>query len=562
MPGQRSEQGEKRHTSWWDKLWVIALMAAASVAMTWPLADKLDVALNDYGDPLLNSWILWWDLKALTTSGLSLFNAPIFHPAALTLAYSEHMLVSAFTAAPFLWAGVGPLTAHNLVFLISFFLAGFGGFLLGYELTGSRAAGVVAGLGFAFAPFRFGHLGHLQILTAQYMPFTLLFLHRWLKGFGWGAAVAFGLFWLLQILSCGYHALFISLAVGLFLLYYAWQAGWWRSRRAWLQLAVVFVVVGLVVAPLFLPYVRVKEQMGFVRSLDLAAGFSARPWSYLAAPPANDLYGRFTEALLVPEGQLFLGLALSALAILGLWGGWKGRRLADEPSLSLSRPVDAGFYLLMAFIAFWASLGPDYGLYILFYELVPGFDSLRVPARLAVLVTLAWAALGAMGMAWLQRRLKAGALLSVGLAVLAGGLILVEGASAPINWLTIYKHPPLVYRWLKDQPGDAVVYEIPTMGFNQDQSRDARYLFWSTHHEKTLVNGYSGFFPKDYVELAAKAPELPDPAVLDLLRARGVKYLILAPQGIPARRAGGGAGPVQAKPGVGLALSQHLGLCL
>lgn len=515
--------------SWRHKLAVLGLMCLLSLIMTWPLGSAPRSLLNDFGDPLLNSWILWWDVKALTTPGLSLFNAPIFHPSPLTLAYSEHMLVNALLAAPVLLLGGDALLAHNLVFLASFVLCGLGAYLLAYELTGSRGAALIGALGFAFAPFRFGHLGHLQLQTAQFMPLALLYLHRWAKEPRWPQALLMGLFWLLQILSCGYYALFISLAVGLFLLYYGLREGWWRQGLRWRQMAVTVLAVGLVVLPLFWPYTQVKKDLGFVRSQDNAASFSALPWHYLAAPPANLLYGRLTAPLRGSEGELFLGLGLSGLALAGLLvRGRRPRAGAAGRAPWWRLPPDQAFYLLLALVAFWASLGPRWGLYALLYNLVPGFDTLRVPARLAVLVSLAWAMLAAWG--WRGLSLWGGwrewtrRLALAGLAF----LILLESCSLPVPWLTIYDTTPPVYQWLAGQAPGGVIFEVPTMGHMGDHARDARYLYWSTKHGQALVNGYSGFFPRDYQQLAAMAARLPEAGeLLPELRRRGARLLVL-----------------------------------
>ncbi|NJL50895.1 MAG: hypothetical protein HC909_04470, partial [Blastochloris sp.] len=66
--------------------------------------------------------------------------------------------------------GADAILASNFVFWLSFVLAGFGAYLLGWELTQNRGAALVCALAFAFAPYRFGHLGHLQMQTAHFMP--------------------------------------------------------------------------------------------------------------------------------------------------------------------------------------------------------------------------------------------------------------------------------------------------------------------------------------------------------------------------------------------------------
>ena len=69
------------------------LLVAAAIAVTWPLALHLANGVTDFGDPLLNSWILAWDAHALATSPRHLFDANIFYPESWTLAYSETLLL-------------------------------------------------------------------------------------------------------------------------------------------------------------------------------------------------------------------------------------------------------------------------------------------------------------------------------------------------------------------------------------------------------------------------------------------------------------------------------------
>jgi hypothetical protein len=512
--------------SWRWHLAVLAFFCLATLVMTWPLAPVMDFKVRDYGDPLLNTWILWWNVKALTTEGVSLFNAPMFHPSLLTLAYSEHMIITALAAMPLLLMGLKPLLVYNILFMLTFVVSGYGAYLLAHRLTQNRAAAVIAGLGFAFSAFRFGQLGHLQILAAHFMPFVLLYLHKWQHSGSWKHAFLFGLFWLLQVLSCGYHALFISLAVGLFMLYYGLMGRWWQQRRRILQLAVVAAGMSLFIAPLFQPYIEVKKQFGFTRDLGEMVYYSAQPQSYAATSPENLIYGELTKEWGEPEKQSMLGLILTALAVLGLIrarGKAGGLETGAKPWWLEKR--DPLFYGLLALMAFWASLGPMYGLYYLFYLVLPGFDNLRVPGRLAILVSLAWGVLAAYGAAWLMQRYQAKPwrrFLPLALAV----LVMLEAWHVPVGYANIWQEVPEVYKWLTSQPDEVVIYEIPTFDQEDDVSRDARYLYWSIWHQKRMVNGYSGYFPDYYRQLSKIARRLDFDRLLPKLRELGATHLI------------------------------------
>src|ERR1051326_446734 len=82
------------------ELAVAAFYVALTLYFTWPLAARLTTAVSDEGDPLLNAWILDWDCYALAHQPLHLFDAPIFVPGHLPLAYSENLLGVAIPLFP------------------------------------------------------------------------------------------------------------------------------------------------------------------------------------------------------------------------------------------------------------------------------------------------------------------------------------------------------------------------------------------------------------------------------------------------------------------------------
>jgi hypothetical protein len=551
-----------------------------AVVMTWPLAAGLthDVP-GDFGDPLFNAWVLSWDFTHL---GRGWWNANIFAPHPLALAYSEHLLPLAVQAWPIYAVTHNPLLCYNLLFLSTFVLSGFGMFLLGRELTGSDAAGFVAGLAFAFAPYRMSNIPHLQVLSSAWMPFVLFGLHRHFATGRVRPLIGAAAAWLLQNLSCGYYLLFFSPIVGLYIAWELTRRELWRDPRALARVAAAIAVVLAATAPFLLPYVELRN-LGFSpRSLTETRRFSADVYGYLTADPNLRLWGPVANAWPRSEGLLFPGLTILVLAAIGLSRSegtaetaknaeqdlmsqrslrtlrflllvaiavviplalgfslrLPGIRIASLPRAlvvaaiagaivtAVSRDAreaarrfsltPAGIFTAITMFAVVMSFGPEIramgrpvmntNLYAFFYEYVPGFDGVRVPARFGTIVSLGLAALAALGIAAIDRRHR------TTVAAIAGALILVEAIAIPIpinQNSTDYAQPglaplpasiaigaaaPEVYRYVEQLPASAVLIELP-LG---EPAFDVRYMIHSTQHWRRLVNGYSGGTPASY----------------------------------------------------------------
>ena len=207
-------------------LWVPALFLALTAVMTWPqLASPY--AVGDTGDPLFSIWRLSWVAHQLPRDPLRLFDANIFYPELRTLAYSDAMLATALMAAPLLWLGVHQVLVYNIVLLLSFAASGVAMYALARALTGDRAAAFVAGVAFAFYPFRFEHYSHLELQVTFWMPLALLMMHRTMTSVRARDGAVTGLLVALQTLSSLYCGLFLLVVMGV-----VWLAtGGLRARR-------------------------------------------------------------------------------------------------------------------------------------------------------------------------------------------------------------------------------------------------------------------------------------------------------------------------------------------
>src|SRR5207237_3789928 len=177
------------------------------------------------------------------------FDANIFYPAPLTLAYSEHLIPEALQIFPIYALTGNPILCYNLLFLSTFALSGVGMFLFARELTGSVVAALVGGLLFAFVPYRVPQSSHLQMLSSQWMPFALYGFRRWTVTGRPRALVGATAAVVTQGLSCGYYLLYFSPFAAAYIVCELWRRDRLTDRRAWMALIIAAIVAAIVVVP-------------------------------------------------------------------------------------------------------------------------------------------------------------------------------------------------------------------------------------------------------------------------------------------------------------------------
>jgi hypothetical protein len=594
----------------------LAAYLALAVVATWPVARGLASAVPwDLGDPVLVMWVLAWDceqLLAILAGDVSriatFFDANVFHPAPLALAYSEHFLAQAVQILPVYAITKNPILCYNLLFVSTFALSGLGAYLFVRELTGDGRAAFVAGLLFAFAPYRMPQGPHLQVLSSQWMPFALYGFRRYFDAAGgpplrrWiplaGAAAAL----VAQNLSCIYYMLYFTPFAVAYVIWETVQRRLWRSPKTLAALGAAAAAVILLSVPLLLPYAAVREALEYGRTRSETIRYSADVYSYATASSGQLLWGTAARAVPKPEGDLFPGLVTLALAVVGA-AAW--RRERPDPGLQapgsgvrtvlvwvlrvamllhlaaaagallyrrfvvdlglftisvgnisqmllraailaaliavVSPPARArmlaflrtrGFFVLALLAAVWLSLGPvprslnvpinlaaPYGF---LHEHLPGFDGLRVPARLAMIAALMLAILGGLGAAVIGRWRHA----TLALAML-GVLALAESAILPLpaHRLAPPADAPPIYAAVAGEPADAVIAELP-LG---QRDVDLRAMFYSLAHRRPVLNGYSGFFPAHYPVLMVALSDVPrhTDIALGALRDGGATHVLV-----------------------------------
>ncbi|MFV2074022.1 MAG: discoidin domain-containing protein [Thermoanaerobaculales bacterium] len=520
---------------------VLAVFGLLTIVMTFPVITEMGTAVKDPGDPLLNAWILSWDVEQLKNGNISgFFDANIFFPYERTLAYSEHLFPqSLVAAAPLLLTG-NPVFAYNVVLLVAFLTSAFGMYVYARYLTGQVMAGVVAGIVYAFSPFMFAHLSHLQIVSAGGIPLVFLFLARFFAHERWRDLAFVGLFSVVQILANGYYAVYLSFFVTLTVAYHTLAGSKLRNPLYLVKLAVLALTIAALVGPFLYQYVAMQHEMEFRRTVDSSVELT----SFLATPKFNRPYGWMS--LGHNEARLFPGLAAVLLATLGGLaavrftrgsprrpaGPLDGRAVATPKTkkrvfiaicsvatvaivlyeigtvtpnyfhallpfvllLAARCTVDERFrrrwfpplatprsflflHLFFLGLAFILSFGLSInGPYGFLYKYVPGFDGLRVASRIHIITMMSIAVLAAFGMKALIASRRRWIRGSA--AVVIPLVALVEYTSIPVPSVRVpvKDELPAVYRWLADEGGDGPILELP-LPLRQQRHRNRPEIF-------------------------------------------------------------------------------------
>ena len=408
---------------------------ALAIVFTYPLALQLTSHYPGEagGDAKIYLWSYWWVGEALFERGVSPFETDaIFHPIGIGLAL--HTLAPAQGVVhAVLRPVVGDAGAVNLLILWTFVASALATFTLARRLGATASGAFLAGVAFAYCPYRLARLaGHYDLLGTEWIPLFVLLLVAIAESERFPATASLGAG--LVAAACGYTALSYLVFLAMFTIaFVAWRRR--RLRRIVPALALAAVTAGILLYPLLSQAVR-----------DL------RTWSYPPYPGA-ERYGADLLAFVVPpagqtwvpgasfganatEATVYPGLVLIVLAAFGL----RHRFWA----------IVAGVCFVLSLGASLHVAGTNTGVPLPFWLLseTPLLDNLRAPSRFTVLLMLSLAMM--MALSWRPRRGYATGLVAAALVV--------EYLSAPIPTFT--DEPSAVQAWLRDEPGSGTVIEI------------------------------------------------------------------------------------------------------
>jgi hypothetical protein len=470
-------------------LFPLLAFGVSAVVFTWPLALRLQGWVPGFGDWGQNMWALWWTRHALLTSQqLPFFTQYLFYPEGVTLLFHPVDVADGLIILP-LYGLVGGDVAYGLVVLVSFTLSGLGVYWLTYYLGHSRWGAWLAGLVFALSPYRAlrVELGHLNLVSTQWIPFYLLFLMMYVRKGRLRYAALAVLFLVLNALCSWYYVVACALAT-------LAVVGWRLVEpipmgRLVLRLAVVAVISALLLSPLGLPMLQLMASTELVgehnplrHSVDLLSFWVPGPPSTWASA-FESAWAPYAAQQREPGGSAYLGYTVVALTVGGLAvGRWR------KPAL---------WWLLVGLSFAVLSLGPQLQIaghiydinlpYAYLHRFIPGFSITGIPGRFVVMTALATAVLAGLAVSAGIKRLGRRAVV---LMPLVSGLVAMELLTLPVAG-TDTALPAFYAQMASDRDVYAVL----------DVKWDANYLMHAqTVHGKPLIGGWLARLPAEQAE--------------------------------------------------------------
>jgi hypothetical protein len=536
--------------------WIVLAGLMLAVITSWPLVLHLPSRIApDLGDPVRTAWEVAWVGHALLHQPLHLFDANVFYPHKLSLAFSDSLL--GYGPAGLFGSGtVAALVRYNLLFLFAWSLPFVGAYLLARELGLGRLGAAAAGAAFAYAPYRVTEAGHLHVISSGGIPLALFLLLRGYRRGSRGLVLAGWLVTAWQVslgFTLGLQYCYLLAILAAIAAVFWWRGGLKHGAAAQVGAATLagvdesaaapppekrargpliprrllaVTLIGIALAGVIgvyqsVPYLKIAHDYPTAkRTLKEVKTYSSGPAALLAASSENRVWGGLTSGMRAKvhsknESVLFPGGLILLLALIGL-AGVGGSPLTRRLRLGLALGI-----LTVSLLALGLGLtGAGYP-FRLVHDYAPGWDGVRVPGRVFTLGTLFYALLAGAGAHVLVRRIAPWgerhslralpALLGVALVIGIVG----EGAGH-------LAHPvvPQPARAEIGLPGP--ILDLPTDGPN-----DRLWQYFSTDGFYKIPGGNSTFDIYSVDDLRGGMDAFPDKASVDKLRYYGIRTVVL-----------------------------------
>lgn len=488
---------------------IIILYSILTIILTYPVAFVAN-KIPGHGDVFQFLWIFWLFKETLLDCINPYFTNYIFFPSGVSLAFSTITPLNSIVSIP-LQLAFGLVNAYKIIWILTFILSGFGTFLLVKYKTNDTRAAFVAGLIFMFCPYRFAHaLGHINLLSTQWIPFFILYLLKTLHETKKTNALFAATFLFLTTISCYYYLIYLLTFSLLYILYQRRLDEKFLNLEMVKRMGTLTLFFILISFPFMYPLIReliISKSTymyggEFVKySADLLGFFVPQEFHPIYKYVGSNIYNNFSGG--PAEYTVFIGYIVILLSIFCL--------------IKINTP-EVKFWALSAGVFFILSLGPvlhingvvnfylkNYSLFIpLPYAIlmrIPIFSMARVPSRWDVLLMISLAILSGYSLNYIFNRYSDKKYAVNIILILVSCFIIFEYLSIP--FLMSDTKIPEFYENISIDHDDYAILEVPILGY-------ADSMYYQTVHQKKLVGGYVSRIPYDAIEFLTYTPLIRD----------------------------------------------------
>lgn len=517
---------------------VLLFFLISTLVVTYPLIFHLTSYSFGKGDELLITWILNWNIHSLLTNPLHIFDANIFYPYSQTLSFSEPFFTSSILGMipAFIWKE--PMIAYNTNVILSLTLLGFATYCLVFYITKNVFSSFIAGLLLSFSPFTLGRLFQLQVVSIQWIPMSLLFFLKYLEKRRIMYLLLTCLFFLLQIANSFLPGYFLVLSYSIIVFHHFFTNRLLLLKAFTKKALFIAIITGVVTISLGYPYFKTSQTFHYVRDIRDTIHFANRPEYTLYPNDKTRLEKLLLNTVYANDkgpykydgywGLSFISLFIFSLIVL--------IRFKKKIPYALA-------FLSISLISFIVSLGPAFQWggkvlktpfiiplpYALFYYFIPGFKGIRNSGRWEMLTVFAAAVFIGIVLSYIFR--KKSRLFTICLIIIISVSIFAE-INLPLKYVIVpvISQFPKVEQFIKSFPKNSSIIHLPIYSWDMQPYSNEEFMreYYSTLHFKKMVNGYSGFSPKEWEQKTKLlTSKFPNTKTIEYLKSIKIDYVIL-----------------------------------
>lgn len=474
-----------------DMVYAFISYIILTLILTYPAILKINTHIIGHGDATGEVGFLWWFDKAIFALGVNpLHNTYIFHPLGADV---NDCVFIGLALAP-LTHLFGAVVSYNTYVLLTFVLSGFGMYLLVKYLTNDMYASFIAGVVYAFSPVHFAHaLGHLHILSNQWIPFYVLFLMKMVRDKNKVDTYLCAIFFSLTAITSWTMGVFALVFSVIYLSYI------FLTDRKTLILSDFFKKValfGLIAAILIIPFgmVIIKNMITnplMIKSLSEKIIYSADIFGFLIPAPFHPIFGAYTLPVYkhftgnFSENTVYIGYTVLLFAIYAVWK--KKNEIVRIFAISTLIFLILSLGPVLHVHGQWQVTGHNLTIMLpgILMHYCPILSMIRCPSRIDIMVMFSLAVLVGFGVAELLKKINNINKKRIVAFVICTFIVFEFLYALPMSKADA---PDFYYQISKDKE-DYAILELP-IGYSPPAVHHTPlYGFYQSIHGKRLVGG-------------------------------------------------------------------------